>query len=160
MREGESSLYKEIDIDDLDNQGSIEGNDTSDSRGSQNSYTNDNENIGEGERGSDRLSNSTTENPLEKTMETVQSDSHTKGGARREGGRVKIRLLNVQGLSEIKHFILVNEFLKKEEEYNILCLTETQQRVNTIEVKEDLYSFTSMRRGEVGRGFTDTGEGG
>ena len=33
MREGESSLYKEIDIDDLDNQGSIEGNDTSDSRG-------------------------------------------------------------------------------------------------------------------------------
>ena len=87
MREGESSLYKEIDIDDLDNQGSIEGNDTSDSRGSQNSYTNDNENIGEGERGSDRLSNSTTENPLEKTMETVQSDSHTKGGLEGRGGQ-------------------------------------------------------------------------
>ena len=90
MREGESSLYKEIDIEDLDNQGSIEGNNTSDSRGSQNSYTNDNENIGEGERGSDRLSNSTTENPLEKTMETEQSESHTRGGPRREGGRVKI----------------------------------------------------------------------
>ena len=56
-----------------------------------------------------------------------------------------LRLLNVRGLTDVKYGELEMKYLREGKEYNILCLTETQQKKEKVKIAEGLYNHTMMR---------------
>ena len=54
-----------------------------------------------------------------------------------------IRLLNVQGLSKEKYAEIEEEV----EDNTVLCLTETQKKIDNINTAEDIQVYHSMRHG-------------
>ena len=58
--------------------------------------------------------------------------------------KIVVRLLNVEGLAEIKLRELEEKFFMNEE-YNILCLVETHHKWGRLEIAEGLENFTAMR---------------
>ena len=59
--------------------------------------------------------------------------------------RFMLRLLNVRGLTDVKYGELEMKYLREGKEYNILCLTETQQKKEKVKIAEGLYNHTMMR---------------
>ena len=64
---------------------------------------------------------------------------------------VKIRLLNSQGFDEAKYQELENKYLADEvyrerKEYNLICLTETQERVEKVKINDAVFRHSIMRR--------------
>ena len=66
-----------------------------------------------------------------------------KGGS--DQVSVKIRILNVQGFSDIKYIELKDRFLGGDKEYNIICLTETHQKTEKVKIGEGLFNHLMMR---------------
>ena len=66
---------------------------------------------------------------------------------RREKNRARfmLRLLNVRGLTDVKYGELEMKYLREGKEYNILCLTKTQQKKEKVKIAEGLYNHTMMR---------------
>ena len=77
-----------------------------------------------------------------------ENDGETRRRVRREGTearqKIVVRLLNVEGLTEIKLRELEEKFFMNEE-YNILCLVETHHKWGRLEIAEGLENFTAMR---------------
>ena len=68
---------------------------------------------------------------------------------------VRIRLLNVNHLNEGKYLDLAQKYLceevyKNKKEYNLIFLTETQERVESISIGEGVF-FLSKMRGDDGK---------
>ena len=58
---------------------------------------------------------------------------------------IKIRLINIQGITDRKNLEIEETFFSNKEEYNIVCLTETQQKIDKIRVNRKLENFKRMR---------------
>ena len=67
------------------------------------------------------------------------------GKGQNKRARFKIRLLNVRGLVEWKYADLELDYLREGKEYNILCLTETQQKKEKVKISDGLYNYKAMR---------------
>ena len=65
---------------------------------------------------------------------------------RGEGGGGNFRLINVQAMSETKQLDIMRQFFENEKEHNLMCLTETRQKTNTIAIPDSFYRFTAMRQ--------------
>ena len=77
---------------------------------------------------------------LKKRVRNKEKQKH----AEEQESKLFFRLLNVDGLNKKKLDIIKEEFLNKEKEYNVVCLTETHHRYEKQYVG-DLTSFTQMR---------------
>ncbi|CAL4162554.1 unnamed protein product [Meganyctiphanes norvegica] len=60
-------------------------------------------------------------------------------------GGIKIRLINVDGLTKVKYGELLDLFFKGKRNYNILCLTETHHNWERLYIDENLENFSAMR---------------
>ena len=68
---------------------------------------------------------------------------------------IRIRLFKVQGLTEVKYMVLKNDFLVYDRIYNLLFLTETQQKVEKMDEGEGVFVISRMMRegDKKGRGL-------
>ena len=65
--------------------------------------------------------------------------------------RLFFRIMNVGGLNKKKLTIIKNAFLGEKKVHNIICMTETQNRYEKVDVS-DLISYTQMRRDNKRKG--------
>ena len=96
--------------------------------------------------------------PLHKS---VSQNIKGSNGRKQEKGKhkpvVKIRLLNVNGFDEGKYLDLARGYLceevyKDKKEYNLLCLTETKEKVESISMGEGVFFFSKMRGDDEKKG--------
>ena len=69
-----------------------------------------------------------------KTKNTAEED-------RSRSSRIKIKVLNIQGLTKVKY----GEVLEMVKDNSILCLTETQKKVRDINISKEIIVMESMR---------------
>ena len=69
-----------------------------------------------------------------------------KGRKEKEKAGFKIRLLNVQGWSDYKYMEIKKEFLIGNKDYNLIGITETQEKVEKVETGEGVFALSRMRR--------------
>ena len=105
------------------------------------------DNIGKGRKdigkGQGKGKGKGTENvPKKKGKKTVGEGQQVGMGDR---AKFMIRLLNVRGLTDGKYGELELKYLREGKEYNILCLTETQQKIEKVKIADGLYNHTMMR---------------
>ena len=53
--------------------------------------------------------------------------------------------MNIRGLTDWKYVDLETKYFREGKEYNILCLTETQQKKEKVKISNGLYNYKAMR---------------
>ena len=68
--------------------------------------------------------------------------------------RLSVKLINIQGLSKAK-YIELEEMLNEENKMNIICITETQQKLDKIMESKGVTKFNKLRetKDKIGEGL-------
>ena len=111
-------------------------------------------NLGNANRGGESMLQTPSEEGRKKLDSINVNRKHINN--KKNGGKgqisVKIRLINVQGFTDIKYLELKENFLGKGKEYNIICLTETHQKVEKVCVGDGLFNHLMMRESNDKKG--------
>ena len=63
---------------------------------------------------------------------------------------LKIRLMNINGLRTDKYIDIEEQFYRKEEEINIVCLTETHEKCEKTDVDRNIRAYNAIREKKAG----------
>ena len=80
-----------------------------------------------------------------KTMRQKKQTNKDKGDKKEKTKTISFRILNTEGLNLSKYTDIEDNFFTKENEINIVCLTETHKRIEDIYISRKIKTYNTMR---------------